>query len=95
MTNEERKIQRILERLVEIGPMLPGSISKQWNVCGTSGLTGTSVSRIVWAAIGSGADVGGDPCSPGITVGGICGCSGFCGSNLTMCSMALAANGTS
>ncbi len=37
MTNEERKIQRLHKRIVTLGPMLPGSISKQWNVCGTPG----------------------------------------------------------
>lgn len=35
MTKEERRIEQIKEKLVQIGPMLPGSISEQWNVCGT------------------------------------------------------------
>ena len=35
MTKEERKIVRLKEKLVKLGPMLPGSISEQWNVCGT------------------------------------------------------------
>lgn len=34
MTKEGKVIQRIKKKLFEIGPMLPGSISKQWNVCG-------------------------------------------------------------
>ena len=37
MTREERKIQRLREKLAALGPMLPGSISEQWNVCGTPG----------------------------------------------------------
>ena len=35
MTKEERRIEHIKEKLVQFGPMLPGSISEQWNVCGT------------------------------------------------------------
>ena len=37
MTTEERKIVRLMDRLAKIGPMLPGNISEQWNVCGTTG----------------------------------------------------------
>jgi len=37
MTKEERKIEQLLAKLARLGPMLPGSISEQWNVCGTSG----------------------------------------------------------
>ena len=37
MTREERTIHRIKTQLVEMGPVLPGSLSEQWNVCGTSG----------------------------------------------------------
>ena len=35
MAKEERKIEQLKEKLVKLGPMLPGSISEQWNVCGT------------------------------------------------------------
>jgi len=37
MTREERKVQQLQGRLATLGPMLPGSISEQWNVCGTPG----------------------------------------------------------
>ena len=37
MTKEERKVAQLKERLMRLGPMLPGSISEQWNVCGTPG----------------------------------------------------------
>jgi|SRR3972149_401086 len=37
MTKEEEKIQRMKNELLGLGPMLPGSISEQWNVCGTPG----------------------------------------------------------
>ena len=37
MTREKRRMQVIRKKLGEIGPMLPGSISEQWNVCGTPG----------------------------------------------------------
>ena len=37
MTKEERRIERLKRHLAELGPMLPGSISEQWNVCGTPG----------------------------------------------------------
>ena len=37
MTKEERVVQRIRKKLAEMGPVLPGSISEQWNVCGTPG----------------------------------------------------------
>ena len=37
MTPEERKIEQKIKKLTTIGPMLPGSISEQWNVCGTPG----------------------------------------------------------
>ncbi len=37
MTKEQRKIEQIKERLLKLGPMLPGSVSEQWNVCGTPG----------------------------------------------------------
>jgi len=37
MTREERSLQRIKTQLIELGPVLPGSLSTQWNVCGTAG----------------------------------------------------------
>jgi len=37
MTNEEKTVAKLKEELVQLGPMLPGSISEQWNVCGTPG----------------------------------------------------------
>lgn len=37
MTKEEKAVSQIRKKLVGIGPMLPGSISEQWNVCGTPG----------------------------------------------------------
>lgn len=37
MSKEERRVQQLRKELHEIGPMLPGSISEQWNVCGTPG----------------------------------------------------------
>ena len=30
----EIKIKRVQEKLLNLGPMLPGSLSEQWNVCG-------------------------------------------------------------
>lgn len=35
MTKEERRIEQLKEKMGRLGPMLPGSISEQWNVCGT------------------------------------------------------------
>ena len=37
MTKEERRIEQLKRKLGRMGPMLPGSISEQWNVCGTPG----------------------------------------------------------
>lgn len=37
MTKEERKINKIKAAISELGPILPGSISQQFNVCGTPG----------------------------------------------------------
>ena len=37
MTKEDRRIEQLKGRLAQVGPMLPGSISEQWNVCGTPG----------------------------------------------------------
>lgn len=35
--NEKEHVQRIKKQLLGLGPMLPGSLSEQWNVCGTAG----------------------------------------------------------
>lgn len=35
--NPQQKIKRIKQQILSIGPMLPGSISTQWNVCGVAG----------------------------------------------------------
>ena len=37
MTKETERIEALKKKIMEIGPMLPGSISKQYNVCGKSG----------------------------------------------------------
>ena len=37
MTNEEKRVLQLKEKLMNLGPMLPGSISEQYNVCGTAG----------------------------------------------------------
>jgi len=37
MTREERRVEQIKAKLAKLGPMLPGSVSEQWNVCGTPG----------------------------------------------------------
>lgn len=37
MTKEEKAFRRIRKKLAELGPVLPGSLSEQWNVCGTTG----------------------------------------------------------
>ena len=37
MTNEERRVEQIKKKMGQLGPMLPGSFSEQWNVCGTPG----------------------------------------------------------
>lgn len=34
---EERRVDQLREKLAKLGAMLPGSISEQWNVCGTPG----------------------------------------------------------
>jgi hypothetical protein len=34
---DDQQIQRIKKQILELGPMLPGSLSEQWNVCGTLG----------------------------------------------------------
>ena len=35
MTREERIVEQLTTKIAGLGPMLPGSISEQWNVCGT------------------------------------------------------------
>lgn len=37
MPKEESKIAKIKAHLMEAGPLLPGSLTRQWNVCGTPG----------------------------------------------------------
>jgi hypothetical protein len=37
MEEKQTEIERIKARITELGPMLPGSLSKQWNVCGSPG----------------------------------------------------------
>ena len=37
MTQEERNVEQLKSQLAKLGPVLPGSISEQWNVCGTTG----------------------------------------------------------
>ena len=37
MEKQRQKIERIRKELGKLGDMLPGSISEQWNVCGTPG----------------------------------------------------------
>ena len=37
MTREERNLQRLQTQLAKMRPVLPGSLSEQWNVCGTPG----------------------------------------------------------
>jgi hypothetical protein len=33
----EKQIKKIKKQILVLGPMLPGSLSEQWNVCGTPG----------------------------------------------------------
>lgn len=37
MTVEGRLIEELKDKLLNLGPMLPGYLSRQWNVCGSSG----------------------------------------------------------
>ena len=37
MTQEERNIERLKHQILSLGPMLPGSIRQQFNVCGKPG----------------------------------------------------------
>ena len=35
--NTQKRLQELKRKLLDLGPVLPGSISEQWNVCGTPG----------------------------------------------------------
>lgn len=35
--NPQKKVEQLKQKILNLGPMLPGSISEQWNVCGTPG----------------------------------------------------------
>lgn len=37
MIEDNEDVKRIKSKLLELGPVLPGSLSKQWNVCGKPG----------------------------------------------------------
>lgn len=37
MTKEGKIIERLKRKILDLGPMLPGSISEQYNVCGKAG----------------------------------------------------------
>ena len=37
MPNERKRIKKLEDSLAAIGPMLPGGITEQWNVCGKAG----------------------------------------------------------
>lgn len=37
MTKEERRVQQLKAQVAQVEVMLPGSLSEQWNVCGTPG----------------------------------------------------------
>lgn len=37
MFKELKRIKKLEESLAQIGPMLPGGITEQWNVCGKAG----------------------------------------------------------
>ena len=37
MSRELKRIRKLEESLAQIGPMLPGGITEQWNVCGKAG----------------------------------------------------------
>lgn len=39
----EQKIAQIKKKILNLGPILPGSISEQWNVCGTPGCACKSI----------------------------------------------------
>lgn len=33
----KKKVEQLKQKFLSLGPVLPGSISEQWNVCGTPG----------------------------------------------------------
>ncbi len=33
----KKKIEQLKQKFLSLGPVLPGSISEQWNICGTPG----------------------------------------------------------
>ncbi|MFI5294577.1 MAG: DUF6788 family protein, partial [Thermodesulfovibrionales bacterium] len=33
----KKSVEQLKQKLLNLGPVLPGSISEQWNVCGTPG----------------------------------------------------------
>lgn len=33
----KKSVEQLKQRLLNLGPVLPGSISEQWNICGTPG----------------------------------------------------------
>ncbi len=37
MIKEEKAVERLKKKILDLGPMLPGSISEQYNVCGKAG----------------------------------------------------------
>jgi hypothetical protein len=37
MNDQQSDVERIKAQILELGPVLPGSLSKQWNVCGSPG----------------------------------------------------------
>jgi len=37
MLKDLKRIKKLEENLAQIGPMLPGGITEQWNVCGKAG----------------------------------------------------------
>ena len=37
MKAKPSEVERIKARIMKLGPVLPGSLSKQWNVCGSPG----------------------------------------------------------
>jgi hypothetical protein len=37
MKEDTSEVERIKAKIMKLGPVLPGSLSKQWNVCGSPG----------------------------------------------------------
>lgn len=37
MSSYQKKVQQIKTKIAHLGPVLPGSLSTQWNKCGTAG----------------------------------------------------------